>query len=181
MMKAAIRNRILARRDALSGKERVELSEMICQNVIRLPEVVRAKTIAAYIAKGSEADARKIIEHCIAEGKTILVPSTNDHIEMVRFLGFDKLAPAKFGILEPNEKIPGPEPEVVLVPGIAFGLCMHRIGYGKGYYDAYLKKTKAHRIGLCYDFQLFDRLPSHELDERMDKIVTEKRIIAAKS
>lgn len=179
-MKTAIRNEILARRDALSEKEREQLSERIFQNVINRPRVISAKTIAAYVTKGSEVDTKKIILRCMAEGKTVAVPATNDHIEMVRFLGFDRLAPARFGILEPIEKTPSPEPDVVLIPGVAFGACMHRIGYGKGYYDAYLKKTPAYRIGLCYDFQLLEKLPAHEWDEKMDEIITEKRIIMRK-
>jgi 5-formyltetrahydrofolate cyclo-ligase len=65
----------------------------------------------------------------------------------------------------------------VVVPGVSFGLCMHRLGYGKGYYDRFLSSSPAYRIGVCFDFQVVDRLPSHEDDERMDEIVTDKRII----
>ncbi|MEW6722772.1 MAG: 5-formyltetrahydrofolate cyclo-ligase, partial [Candidatus Micrarchaeota archaeon] len=61
--------------------------------------------------------------------------------------------------------------------GVAFGLCMHRLGYGKGYYDRFLSRSFAYRIGVCFDFQVEERLPRHDDDERMDEIITEKRII----
>jgi 5-formyltetrahydrofolate cyclo-ligase len=61
---------------------------------------------------------------------------------------------------------------------VSFGLCMHRLGYGKGYYDRYLAQSPAYRIGICFDFQIVERLPVHDDDERMDEIVTEKRVIS---
>ena len=54
---------------------------------------------------------------------------------------------------------------------------MHRLGYGKGYYDDFLSSSHAHRIGICFDFQVVDKLPSHGNDQRMDEIITEKRVI----
>jgi len=180
-MKNSIRQGILAERDALSEKERKELSDKIFQNLITRPGFLKAGIVAAYIAKGSEVDTKRIIEYCLDNGKTVLVPCTNDKIEMVKFLGFEKLAPARFGVLEPTEKIAGQNPDVVLIPGVAFGLCMHRIGYGKGYYDRYLKSVDAYRVGLCYDFQVLEKLPAHEWDEKMNEIITEKRVIRART
>ncbi|MFZ5501514.1 MAG: 5-formyltetrahydrofolate cyclo-ligase, partial [Candidatus Micrarchaeota archaeon] len=105
---------------------------------------------------------------------------------------FEDLKEGKFGILEPKtrnahakSKPPKPktqntepsEPDIILVPGVAFGLCMHRLGYGKGYYDKHLAKSRAYRIGICFDFQVMESLPKHEDDQRMDEILTDKRAI----
>ncbi|MEM4165988.1 MAG: 5-formyltetrahydrofolate cyclo-ligase [Candidatus Bilamarchaeaceae archaeon] len=179
-MKMALREEILAKRNNLPLEEQKRLSEIICANLIQRPHFIKAKSIAFYLAKGSEVDLRFAIEKAIEDGKDVLVPITNDHIEMVLFESFERLKPGRFGISEPIEKVEGPPPEVIIVPGVVFGLCMHRIGYGKGYYDRYLKTTNAYRIGVCYDFQLLDRLPSHNFDEPMDEIITEKRIIVKK-
>ncbi|MEM2909421.1 MAG: 5-formyltetrahydrofolate cyclo-ligase [Candidatus Bilamarchaeaceae archaeon] len=177
-MKSDIRKRMLKRRDALSEDERIELSSRIADLLFKQPVIIRARTIAFYLPKGSEVRTEEMIERAVKEDKEVLVPVTNDEITMVRFLGFDKLQNGRFGILEPVEKIKGNEPDVVIVPGVAFGLCMHRIGYGKGYYDKYLKTTKAYRIGICYDFQVIEKLPNHTHDEPMDLIITDKRTIA---
>ena len=85
-------------------------------------------------------------------------------------MSFDSLKSGKYGILEPADRIPpSKEPDVIVVPGVSFGLCMHRLGYGKGYYDRFLSGSPAYRIGVCFDFQVVEKLPSHEDDERMDE------------
>ncbi|MFH1221597.1 MAG: 5-formyltetrahydrofolate cyclo-ligase [Candidatus Micrarchaeota archaeon] len=179
-MKHAIRAEMLAKRDSLPEDERKRLSEVISSNIVQRPAFMQANTIAVYLAKGSEVSMRRTIELAMAAGKTVLVPVTNQHLEMFQFTGFGNLHVGKFGILEPKDKIQGPAPEVVLVPGIAFGKCMHRIGYGKGFYDKYFKTVKTHRIGVCYDFQLLEKLPSHSQDEPMDEIITDRRIALPK-
>lgn len=179
-MKDTLRKQMLEKRDSLGESKRLLMAEKIFQNLLTRPAFLNAKIVGAYLPKGSEVDTRRIIEYCIENGKTVAVPSTNEKIEMVKFLGFDKLAKGRFGILEPTEKIAVETPNVLIIPGIAFGLCMHRIGYGKGYYDAYLKKNKTYRIGICYDFQLLEKLPTHEWDEMMDEIITDKRVIVKK-
>ncbi len=94
------------------------------------------------------------------------------------FESMDGLVKGKFGIHEPKARSPEPAvPDLIIVPGVAFGLCMHRLGYGKGYYDGYLAHSFAYRIGVCFDFQIVEKLPRHENDQRMDEIITEKRVI----
>ena len=67
--------------------------------------------------------------------------------------------------------------DIIFVPGIAFDLKKNRIGYGKGYYDKFIQKTKSIFIGVCHDFQLIEGLPADLLDKKVNKILTEKRII----
>lgn len=75
----------------------------------------------------------------------------------------------------------------MLLPGIVFDKKGGRIGYGGGYYDRYLQELEAagreqpYLVGICFHRQLWKgRLPMEEWDRRMDCIVTEKGIIAAK-
>ena len=57
----------------------------------------------------------------------------------------------------------------------------NRMGHGKGYYDRFLPLAKnAHRIGLCFEFQLIDHIPTQPSDQKVDYIITEKRIINCK-
>ena len=73
------------------------------------------------------------------------------------------------------------EPEkidVVIVPGIAFDRNGHRIGFGCGYYDDFLKRARqAKKIALAYDFQIVDFIPAETHDVRVDVIVTPDGII----
>ena len=47
-----------------------------------------------------------------------------------------------------------------------------RIGQGGGYYDRYILKTRAFRVGVCHGFALMDSVPTEKHDERMDAVVT---------
>ena len=71
--------------------------------------------------------------------------------------------------------------DLVLVPGIVFDHEGHRIGYGFGHYDKFLRKVpKATKIGLAFDFQVVDKIPREMHDVPVDMVVTEKGIVECK-
>ncbi len=177
-LKAALRAKMLSQRDALTQPDIVSLSDAIAERLFSNRRFSEAKTVAFYVQKGSEVNTERMMGSALRLGKAVLVPVTDHEINFVRFRSFTDLRPGKFGIMEPSAREPPSEgPEVVVVPGVSFGLCMHRLGYGKGYYDRYLARSPAYRIGVCFDFQVVDKLPIHENDQRMDEIITEKRVI----
>jgi len=176
--KKILRSNILKIRDSLSPEEISRRSRLIEERLFADEFFKDAGTVAFYIPKGNEVDTKNIIERALKEGKEVLVPVTNTKVLMCKFSSFDDLIPGKFGVPEPKHHEPKDHSaEVVLVPGVVFGKCMHRIGYGKGYYDKYFKSSKAYRIGICYDFQVMDKLPKHEHDIAMNRIITDKRLI----
>lgn len=176
--KNELRKEMIYARDAISESEKKEKSEVIKDKLFSLDEIKNAECIAFYISKGSEVETIDMIIEAIGLGKEIVVPHTNEEIELVKFTSFEDLAPAKFGILEPKTKIKNKSmPDVIIIPGLAFDLDMHRLGYGKGHYDMLLKKINAKRIGICFDFQIVEKIPKHEHDQRLDIIITEKRIL----
>ena len=177
-LKAALRKEMLAKRDCLIPEQIESMSEAIRENLFSRPRFKEAKTVAFYLNKSSEVDTLRMIGHALRIGKEVIVPVTDHKITFYRFSSFTDLQKGKYGILEPKARTPpSREPDVVVVPGVAFGLCMHRLGYGKGYYDKYLATSAAYRIGICYDFQVVEKLPNHPDDQRMDEIITEKRTI----
>lgn len=176
-LKAAMRKDMLERRDALDPADVKRMSEAIMVELLARPRFREARTVGFYLPIGNEVDTRPMIERAIAMGKQVAVPYTDHQITFCRFHSFDSLKAGKYGIKEPEPREPL-EPELIVVPGVAFGLCMHRLGFGKGYYDRYLASSFAYRIGVCFDFQLYEKLPSHGGDQRMDEIITERRVIA---
>ena len=86
----------------------------------------------------------------------------------------------KYGIPEPSlqKKM---EPDVVIVPIVAFDKLKFRIGYGGGYYDRYLermsKKKKFMTIGIAFSFQKINKVPINRYDRKLDLILTEKSYI----
>ena len=81
---------------------------------------------------------------------------------------------AAFHIQEPmGEVYSEPKPiEVIIVPGMGFDDCGNRIGRGRGYYDRFLKTiSSVYKIGVCFDFQRVESVPTDENDIRMDEVI----------
>ena len=92
----------------------------------------------------------------------------------------DELEEGKFGIREPRSDAPmvtDLSDALVIVPAFSFDRAGHRIGYGGGYYDRYLRAHKLRSVGVAYEEFLRDALPYDDLDAAVDTVVTEKRIL----
>ena len=91
---------------------------------------------------------------------------------------------SKFGILEPENKKKEVIPDLVLVPLVAFDNQLNRIGYGKGYYDRYLRKIEKIKrnsifLGIAYYFQKSKSIPVNKHDFKLHYIFTEQGIISS--
>ena len=183
-MKNQLKESILEKRNSLSKQEILEKSEKIENKLFNLEHFRKSKTIMFFVSFNSEVDTRNMIKKSF-QNKTVVVPKVAQHeINPSIIIDIDNLIPAgKFGIFEPIEamKIAYKNIDLVLVPGIAFDKTGHRIGYGFGYYDKFLKKVpKAIKIGLCFDFQIVDKIPHEEHDVPVDFVVTEERVLECK-
>lgn len=122
--------------------------------------------------------------------RTIYLPRIDDSSAMT-FLSISEdwesgVAPGKFGIKEPSQKMGIPyDPALsritaVLTPGLAFDRSGRRLGRGKSYYDKFLANSKmlpALKIGICWDLQIADHVPTDDWDIPVDVIITEEEII----
>lgn len=138
-----------------------------------------------FVSFGSEVHTHDMIKEAL-KSKTVIVPKVVHHeIEPSVIIDFDNLVPSgKFKIPEPIEamKIAYKNIDLILVPGIAFDKEGHRIGYGFGYYDRFLRRVpKAIKIGLAFDLQIVDKIPREMHDVPVDLIVTEERVIECES
>ena len=139
-----------------------------------------------YVPFGSEVDTYGMIRDSIKLGKDVLVPAMeerSDDIIPVQISGISDLAKGKWGIPEPKvkNKFPLGRINLIIVPGVAFDRHCYRIGFGKGCYDRFLKKTreygKAFKLGIGYGIQLLDSVPHSGQDVRLDAILTEKGVV----
>jgi 5-formyltetrahydrofolate cyclo-ligase len=174
-MKQINRRVILKKRNRLSKKDIIEKSKIIKEKLFSSKEYKKAKTIMFYVSFGSEVDTINMIKESL--NKTVCVPVVKD----------DKIIPSiikevkelnkknKYKIPEPSKirKIKKQDIDLVIVPGIVFDKQNHRIGYGKGYYDAFLKKLKAKKIGLAFSLQILEIIPKDEWDIKLDKIISQ--------
>lgn len=179
--KRKLRRRMKELRRAQSAAENAILSEQIKQKLARLQCVRDAQCILAYYPHQGEVDLREFLRECIERGKRIALPSIVNRGVMVavRYTKGSDMHHNIHGIEEPKQRteIDPSDIDVVIVPALALGEDLHRIGYGGGYYDRYLKKTHAIKIGVGFDFQIVPHLPKHAHDVPLDLIVSEKRAI----
>lgn len=184
MPKRSLRKEMLAKRCSLDFSRWKQASLEAQELMLSLPELIVANCIALYAPFQNEIDTSLLMEFAWKNGKTALLPAVcGDSMHLRQITSMEKLEKGSYGILEPcNNGIEhgAGEPDLIIVPGVAFDMEGHRIGYGKGYYDRFLHgaRKEAIFIGLCHDFQLQkEPLPREKHDICMHKIVTENRII----
>ncbi|MBU1120534.1 5-formyltetrahydrofolate cyclo-ligase, partial [Candidatus Micrarchaeota archaeon] len=186
-MKKELRERFLSKRNLLSKLEVFDKSNEIKEKLLELPEFIEAKTIMSYISFRNEARTHELIKESIKKNKRIVIPITDfkkKKIYLSEVRDFEKeLISSRIGLFQPKREFLRPvnekELELIIVPGIAFDEKGCRIGFGKGYYDSFLKKVKKSVpvIALAFENQISNKkLPSKKHDKHAHKIITEKRV-----
>ncbi len=138
----------------------------------------KAGQIMLYMPLGNEMDTTDIIKAAFGDGKQLAFPVMDEKTERivpVYALEDTDFKKGMFSVMEPYGTSVADllQIDVILVPGVAFDKKGARIGFGKGCYDAFLKKCNAAKIGVCYDFQICDKIPAEEHDIKMDFLLTE--------
>lgn len=135
------------------------------------------KTAFVYLGFSSEAPTDGLIEQLIERGWKILCPKTEER-EMFAVEYGEDFTLSDYGVREPVGKVFENAPLISVIPLLAVDKKGNRLGYGKGYYDKYLKKyPTTKRIGYCFDFQIVNEVPCEKDDEKLEIIVTDKRIL----
>ena len=173
--KLKLRQKLLDRRDLVSLALAEEKALAMREQLLKLP---LHGIIAGYHATRREADPAPFLESLHEKGHTLALPviRAGNHILFCQWKPGDTLHVNRYGIHEPPETASAIKPDAILVPLIAFDLKGHRLGYGGGFYDRTLAMPdydRCRRIGLAYDFQKVERLPSEPHDVTLDFVVTE--------
>lgn len=169
------------RREATAEQIR-ENSNAICNAFLQLPEYEAAKVVFAYMDCKNEVETKKVIEQCWRDGKTIAVPKVfGQFMKYYVICSYEDLEEGYFGIPEPKHELLEEivaEDGLMILPGVAFDVQRHRVGYGGGFYDRYLEAhPDMKKIAFAFEFQMFEEVPFEEFDRQPEKIITEKRII----
>ncbi|MGI6755291.1 MAG: 5-formyltetrahydrofolate cyclo-ligase [Atopobiaceae bacterium] len=199
LRKDALREKLLAKRAQLTGEKRVSLDSLICKNVCARPEFQETSVLACYLSMDSEVETRPLIRSAWSQGKTVVLPRVFPHrqlrwykLEPTNNTALDEktagLEKSAFGVLEPkacleNEldlsSIKGTKGTVLaIVPGLCFDMKGYRLGYGGGFYDAFLSDFEGTSCGIARDMFVVDNLDSLEPhDVPVDMVISEKRSI----
>lgn len=185
-MKNEIRISLLKKRRALSQEEVMKKSKEIQKLLFGMQEYKKAQKILYYISYDNEVNTHEMIKESVSQGKTVVVPKTDKKqhkLMLSELVCWDDLECGTYNILEPKKEcikeIHHEVIDLLIVPGVVFDFRGNRIGHGMGYYDKLLCHCICKpKIGLAFDFQIVDQVPIEKHDVRVDKIVTEKRIIS---
>lgn len=185
-LKSIIRQQAHENRRQQENKD--ELSDVIVEKFMALPEYARSKTVMFYVDVRAEVRTRQALPKAIQSGKRIVVPWCNEHglLELFLLEDMSELSVGMYKILEPRvdlrdvgaKQIPVDELDLIMVPGVAFDRRGGRTGHGKGYYDKLLEHARrdAPLVALAFECQMFPEIPMQSHDIFMDKVITETAI-----
>ncbi|MBO6586496.1 MAG: 5-formyltetrahydrofolate cyclo-ligase [Gracilimonas sp.] len=184
--KQDLREKVLAERLQIPDREWKNKSDQIISSLTNADYFKEAKTVHTYISMNQRREVYTdgLLEDILNGDKRAVVPVTNfedrslTHSE-IRSLS--DLKKNKWGVEEPKHITPVnvKELELIIVPMAAADRAGNRLGYGKGFYDRFLKEAKAIKVGLVFDAFLFDEIPIEEFDEKLDVIISEEEVIFA--
>jgi len=143
---------------------------------------IKKKIIGGYYPYNYEIDILNILKKLEKKNYLISLPKINKNNKMnfYQWSFKDPLSINTFGIPEPlpKKKV---NPEILLIPTVAYDKELNRLGYGGGFYDRYLSQALNHKkiikIGLGFSFQKIDKLPTNQYDQKLDYVITEKDFI----
>ena len=179
MTKAELRRTMRQRLQSL-GTARLEKSPAVCAAISAHPAFLGGRRVALYSPLPSEPDLNALWE---GQPRRFCYPRVaGDKIEFVEIARLEDLVAAAWNpwVREPAATMahviaPG-EIDLILVPGLAFTPDGWRLGRGGGFYDRFLSQlpATAAKLGVCFDLQLVDTLPTEPHDQRLDGVVTER-------
>lgn len=175
--RAALRRVLLTRRDGTSADMLEIASEEVRRRLRRWPPLDGAESVGVYHSIGSEIRTGGIIQDILDSGRTLLLPAiADDSLEFRAVQDERDLAPGPFGVREPRARCAALVPDVVVVPAVAVTADGHRLGYGRGFYDAYLGTFRVESVAATLEKQVVKRIPVGPRDMPVDWVVTEARL-----
>jgi 5-formyltetrahydrofolate cyclo-ligase len=182
--KAELRREAVARRDALPADARKVAAEAIAARAFPFP-VTPGLIVSGFMPMKSEIDPRPLMQTLAAAGAKLALPAIAGRgkpLIMRAWLWGEPLAAGRWGIREPKPEAPELDPDILLVPLLAFDRAGNRIGYGAGYYDMTIAQLRGRKpvtaVGLAFAAQEVSAVPATERDERLDLVLTEREAIA---
>lgn len=184
-LKAELRKKILDERRAIPVDEWLSKSDKICEQFLNWDLYKNADLVHCYVSinERKEVNTLPLLRKMLKDGKKTATSITRfEELQLEHSLieSPDDLVPNKWGIPEPKTIIPVEikELDVIIIPMAAADRKGNRLGYGKGFYDRFLAKTRAVKVGFIFSDFVLDEIPAESFDIRMDYLVTEKDILA---
>jgi 5-formyltetrahydrofolate cyclo-ligase len=182
-IKAELRREAIARRNAMPAETRAAAAEAIAARAF--PVVARPGTIVSgFMPIKSEINPLPLMKALTGQGARLALPGIAGRgapLVMRPWKLDEPLDRGQWGIREPKADAAEVEPDILLVPLLAFDRAGHRIGYGAGYYDLTIAALRERKpiiaIGLAFAAQEVPAVPATPRDARLDLVLTEREVI----
>lgn len=177
--KRAARTRALARRAAAFADHGAAAGARLAEHGLSFLDVAPGAIVSGFSAIRDEIDAGALLARLHGEGFRLCLPVMEGKARPLIFRAWspgDAMGKAQWGIAEPLPDKPVLEPDVILVPLLAFDAAGHRLGYGGGFYDRTLARLRAIKpvvaVGVAYDELKVDAVPHRGYDQPLDWVLT---------
>jgi 5-formyltetrahydrofolate cyclo-ligase len=178
--KKALRARMKAWRAGLTAAQMAKAADALAsQGLAFLPNLVAQSVVSGFASMPEELRAWPLLRRLHKDGYRLCLPVMQGKGRPLIFRAWvpgDAMDSGVWGIAEPKGDKPELEPDVLLVPLLAFDAAGWRLGYGGGFYDRTLRALRARKrivaVGLAYDEQKVDAVPHLDYDERLDWVST---------
>jgi 5-formyltetrahydrofolate cyclo-ligase len=182
-LKATLRREALARRDALSAEVRTAAAQAIAARPFPVA-VPPGAIVSGFMPMKSEINPLPLMRKLADAGAGLALPAVagkGKPLTMRAYTFGESLASGVWGIREPGPDARQVDPDILLVPLLAFDRRGHRIGYGAGYYDMTIAGLRARKtvlaVGIAFAAQEIAQVPTTPRDARLDLVLTEREVI----
>jgi 5-formyltetrahydrofolate cyclo-ligase len=185
--KSNLRRAMRAQRDALPPDLRSAAAQAIAARPFPFA-VPAGTTVSGFMPMRSEINPLPLMMKLAVAGAQLALPVTGPRgqpLVMRAWTWGEPLASGVWGIREPRPEARPLDPDVLLVPLLAFDRDGARLGYGGGYYDLTLAQLRSHKlviaVGFAYAIQEVDHVPTTARDAMLDLVLTEREVIDLRS
>ncbi len=177
--KSAARTEARARRAAAHAKHGARAGDLLAQHGLEFLALEPRAIVSGFSAIRDEIDPAPLLARLAAKGHRLCLPVMQGKGLPLVFRAWepgDEMASATWGIAEPLPSRAQHEPDVVLVPLLAFDAQGCRLGYGGGFYDRSIQRLRELKpvvaVGVAYDEQRIDAVPHLDYDQPLDWVLT---------
>ena len=181
--KAALRQEALQRRDSIPADQRAAAALAVAECAAAIAPHA-GSVVSGYSPLKSEINPLPLMRRCTEAGAALALPVVAGRGQPLIMRAWDfgqALGSGVWGIREPKPESPEVDPDILIVPLLAFDRRGNRIGYGAGYYDMTIARLRALKtvtaVGLAFAAQEIDEVPNTPRDARLDLVLTERGMI----